>query len=176
MKLKDKRHEEYCQQYIIDFNGARAAHDAGFGKNRKVARVWASKLLAKDFIRKRIMELLEARAKRTEITQDKVLQELALLGFSDFAHYGQIKKKEGLVFYPFDEIKAERTRAIESIKQVDSQGGRSISMKLHGKVKPLELIGKHLGMFVDTTNVNLTGDITVITAVPRPEKKKEKPK
>lgn len=173
-KLKDKRHEEMCQQYIIDFNGARAAHEAGFGKNRKVARVWASKLLTKAFIRKRILELLEARSKRTEITQDRVLQEMAILGFSDFRDYGRIKESGEVEFHPFSKIKGGKTRAIESMKQVDSAHGRSISMKLHGKVRPLELLGKHTGLFVDTHNINLTGDIQVISAVPRSKKKEKK--
>ena len=171
MKLKVKREEEFCQQYVIDFNGARAAHDAGFGKNRTVGRVQASKLLTRPNIEKRIAELMKNRSERTKITQDMVIQELAVVGFSDFRDYGRIKKDGNVEFYPFSMIKGERTRAIESMKQVDTQSGRTVSMKLHGKVRPLELLGKHTGLFADTHNLNLTGDITVITAVPRPKKK-----
>ena len=175
-KKLEKQYEEFCQQYVVDFNGARAAFDAGFGKNKTTARVTACHLLAKDAIGKRIAELLKNRSERTQITQDMVLQELAVVGFSDFRNYGRIKKDKNLEFFPFDKIKGDKTRAIESMKQVDNPSGRSISMKLHGKVKPLELIGKHLGMFVDTHNVNLTGDIRVLTAVPRSNgKEKEKP-
>lgn len=174
MKLKVKREEEFCQQYVIDFNGARAAHDAGYGKDRTCGRVQASKLLTREHISKRVAELMKNRSERTQITQDMVLQELAVVGFSDFKNYGRIKKDKNLEFYPFSKIEGDKTRAIESMKQVDSQSGRSISMKLHGKVRPLELIGKHLGMFADTTNVNLTGDIKVITAIPEIKKKDTK--
>lgn len=172
-KLKDRQREAFCQQYVVDFNGARAAHDVGYGKDKTSARVTASKLLARDEIGKRINELLKNRSERTQITQDMVLQELAVLGFSDFRNYGKIKKDKNLEFFPFDKIEGDKTRAIESMKQVDGAYGRSISMKLHGKVRPLELIGKHVGMFVDTHNVNLTGDIRVLTAVPRPKKEKK---
>lgn len=177
MKLKVKREEEFCQQYVVDFNGARAAFDAGYGKDKTCSRVQASKLLTREHISKRVAELMKNRSERTQITQDMVLQELAVVGFSDFRNYGRIKKDKNLEFFPFDKIEGDKTRAIESMKQVDNPSGRSISMKLHGKVRPLELIGKHLGMFADTTNLNLTGDIRVLTAVPRSNgKEKEEPK
>ena len=147
MKLKDKRWEEFCQQYVVDFNGARSARDAGFGK--AAARVQASQMLARVVIQKRVAELMKDRSERTQITQDMVIQELAAVGFSDFKHYGQIKKNGDLELYPFKKIKDEKTRAIENIKQTASPHGKSISMKLHGKVEPLKLLGKHLGMFVE---------------------------
>lgn len=173
-RLQDKRRELFCQEYVIDFNGTRSARDAGFGP--KSARTKASQILAEINVQKRIAELLKNRSERTKITQDMVLQELALCGFSDFKDYGKINDKGNLEFFPFRDVGEDKTRAIESMKQVDTQTGRSISMKLHGKVRPLELIGKHLGMFADTHNLNLTGNITVITAVPRSKKKKEKEK
>jgi len=176
MKLKDKRHEEFCQQYVIDFNGARAGHDAGFGKNKKNARVWACKLLAKAFIQERIAELLKNRSERTKITQDMVIQELAAIGFSDFTDFAKYTKKSGLVIEETDEVNRKRpgaSRAILSMKEVNNQGGRSMSIRLHGKCEPLKLLGKHVGMFADTHNVNLTGTIKVISAVPRPKPKEK---
>lgn len=169
-KLKDPRRELFCQEYVVDFNGTRSARDAGFGP--KSARVKASQILTEVNIQKRIAELMANRVERTKITQDMVLQELAIVGFSDLKNHAQINEDGQVEFYPFKDVGIE-TRAIESMKQVDNPSGRSISMKLHGKVKPLELIGRHLGMFVDTHNINLTGDIQVITAVPRSKKKKE---
>jgi phage terminase small subunit len=173
-KKLEAQYEEFCQQYIIDFNGTRAAQAAGFGNTTMSSSVQASRLLSKVKIQKRLAELMADRSERTKITQDRVLEELALLGFSDFKDYGQIDDDGNLVFTPFKDVGEEKTRAIESLKQSDTQSGRTISMKLHGKTRPLELIGKHLGMFADTHNVNLTGDITVISAVPRPKRKKEK--
>ena len=174
-RLQDKRREEFCQQYVVDFNGTRSARESGFGP--KSASVKASQILREIKVQKRIAELMANRAERTKITQDMVLRELALCGFSDMKNHAQINDDGQVEFYPFKDVGIE-TRAIESMKQVDTQSGRTISMKLHGKVRPLELIGKHLGMFADTHNLNLTGDITVITAVPRskPKKKKEEAK
>lgn len=163
-KLEDNRREEFCQQYIIDFNGTRAAEVAGYSK--RSARSQASDLLTNPNIQKRISGLLKNRSKRTQITQDMVLRELAILGFSDFKNYGKVGKDGSLEFYPISKRSGQQTRAIESMKQ----SSKGTLLKLHGKVRPLELLGKHLGMFADTHNVNLTGGIKVLTAVPRPKK------
>jgi len=87
------------------------------------------------------------RSERTKITQDMVLRELAILAFSDFKNYGQIDNDGGLEFYPFKKIEEEKTRAIKSMKEVSGAQSHSMGLKLHDKVKPLELIGKHLSMF-----------------------------
>lgn len=165
------RHERFCQEYIIDLNATRAARDAGFAK--KSARVTACRLLTKANIQKRLEQLKKDRSERTKITQDMVIKELAIPAFSDFKHYGEINKDGGLDFYPFDNIESEKTRAIKSMKEVDGKNSHSIGLKLHDKIKPLELIGKHLGMFVDIHKVNVNGSIIfkVVSAVPRPKRK-----
>ena len=147
MKLKNAQHEEFCQQWIIDFNAARAAKEAGGSKDRHVARVTGCHWLARADVSKRIAELLKDRSERTQITQDMVLRELAILGFSDFTKFAEHTKKKGLVLEDTKDIKGEGVRAIRSMKQVKTKGGGSISISLHGKEKPLELLGKHLGMF-----------------------------
>lgn len=147
-KLKNAQHEEFCQQWIIDFNGARAAHVAGFGKNKTVARVVACRdLMVRGDIQKRIAELLKNRSERTQITQDMVIQELAILGFSDFTKFAKYTKKKGLELENTKDVKGEGIRAIKSMKQVDTKDGGSISIRLHGKEKPLELLGRHVGLF-----------------------------
>jgi len=146
-KLKNEQHEEFCQQWIIDFNGARAAQKAGGCKERKTSKVVACHWMARADIQKRIAELLKDRSERTQITQDMVLQELAIMGFSDFTEFAKYTKKKGLVLENTKNIKGEKTRAIKSMKEVETKDGGSISISLHGKEKPLELLGRHLGMF-----------------------------
>jgi len=146
-KLKSGKHEQFCQEYIVEFNGAKSATDAGF--NKKSARTIACRLLTKVNIQERIAELMKDRSERTQVTQDMVVKELAIIGFSDFTKFARYTKKDGLVLENTKDIKGERTRAIQSMKQTTSKDGGSISIKLHGKEKPLELLGKHLGIFVD---------------------------
>ena len=164
MKLKSNRHEQFCQEYIIDFNGTRAATDAGFSK--RSAKVTASRLLTKANIQQRISELLKDRSERTRITQDMVLHELKILGCSDIRDYLEITKEfntaKGILLLPegrlrlkmFKEMKGDATRAIKSISEHITKDGIQLKFKLHGKTPALELLGKHLGTFTD---INIKG-------------------
>lgn len=79
-KLTDKQ-KIFCKEYIIDFNATRAAIAAGYSE--KGARQTASDTLAKAYIQEEIKRLTAARNKKTEITAERVVQELARIGFSD---------------------------------------------------------------------------------------------
>lgn len=64
---------------------AQAAIRAGYSK--KTAEQTASRLLSFVKVKEAIAEAMENREKRTEITQDKVLRELAKIGFANMADY-----------------------------------------------------------------------------------------
>lgn len=78
-KLTAKQ-ERFCIEYIIDLNATQAAIRAGYSK--KTANRIASENLSKLDIQRKIQELQQERSERTEITQDKVLKELAGIGFA----------------------------------------------------------------------------------------------
>ncbi len=153
MKLKNAKHERFCQEYLIDLNGAKAAERSGYSK--KTARTQANQLLTKLDISKRVAELKEIRSERTVITQDMVLKELMILATSDFRDYGEIIEeyagsKDGrLKLKLFKEMKGDVTKAIKSISEHITKDGIQLKFKLHGKEKALELLGKHLGIFID---------------------------
>jgi len=116
--------------------------------------------------------LMAEREKRTGITQDRVLRELALLGFSDIAEFleiaqGRVKIKD------FDKLPPGRTPCIAEVCEFETEKRRRrLRFKLHDKVKTLELIGRHLGMFTD--NVHQTGEVkhsgVLLTAPPMTKK------
>lgn len=157
MKLKNAKHERFCQEYIIDLNQTKA-YERTYGKV-KGARVSASKLLSKANIQARIAELKEIRSERTVITQDMVLRELKILAQSDIQDYLEVVKQypgaiDGrLKLKMFAEMKGDATRAIKSISEHITKDGIMLKFKLHGKEKPLELLGKHLGMFIEKFDI-----------------------
>jgi len=157
MKLENAKHERFCQEYIIDLNGAKA-YERVYGKV-KVARVQACKLLTKVNIQARIAELKEIRSERTVITQDMVLKELKILAQSDIQDYLEVVEEYAgsedgrLKLRLFAEMKGNATRAIKSISEHITKDGIQLKFKLHGKEKPLELLGKHLGMFMDKFDI-----------------------
>lgn len=165
MKLENEQNERFCQEYIIDLNGTKAAERAKYSK--KTAAQQASRLLSNVKIQKRIAELKAIRSERTVITQDMVLKELKILAQSDFRDYGEIVKDFAspngrLKLKAFKEMKGDATRAIKSISEHITKDGIQLKFKLHGKERPLELLGKHLGMFIEKLIIGGSEDLPPI--------------
>ena len=157
MKLENDQHELFCQEYIIDLNQTKAAERAKYSK--KTAAQQASRLLRNVKIQKRVAELKEIRSERTVITQDMVLKELKILAQSDIQDYLEVVDPYGgggtirVKLKTFKDMRGNATRAIKSISEHITKDGIQIKFKLHGKEKPLELLGKHLGMFMDKFDI-----------------------
>lgn len=150
LNAKQKR---FCQEYIIDLNATQAAIRAGYSK--KTANPKGSQLLAKVSISDAIQKALEKRSIRTQITQDRVLEELARIGFSrvdDYVEWGGSKYK----LKESQELTDDQKAAISEVSVHKSKEGGSIKFKLYDKKGALELLGRHLGMFNDKLDVNMT--------------------
>ena len=158
-----KKRRAFCFEFIVDQCGSAAAKRAGYSGNDNVLAVTASRLLKRPEVRGFIQHLLDERAARTEITADKVLVELAKLGFSDirnlFTSDGKLMALENL--------DAATASAVQSIKitakqsgEVDANGNKVyedvIDIKLVDKISALEKLGKNLKLFTD--KVEHSGD------------------
>lgn len=141
-KLNPKQ-QRFVEEYLIDLNATQAAIRAGYSP--KTATAIASENLVKPNISAAIACAMAERSKRTGITQDRVLEELAKVAF--------IKLTD--IVDDTGKIKADATdedrACIESIKykRTDTDTGYSEEreVKASPKLKALELIGRHLGMF-----------------------------
>lgn len=165
--LSDKE-ERFCQEYIIDLNATQAAKRAGYSE--ATARQIGSENLSKLDIQERIGQLKEARVKRTEITADKVLKELAKLGFSNIADY----VNDDMTMKQLKTIKRRKSAAISSIKKsvttFDGGEKETIEFKLYDKKGALELIGKHIGFFKED-NQQKSDILKAFDIVPASDKK-----
>lgn len=150
-KLTPKQ-RRFVEEYLVDLNATKAAIRAGY--SAKTAEFQASRLLRNVKVQEAIAERMKAREKRTEITQDRVLSELAKIAFGDkraLMEWGPrgVKLKDSATLT--DEQAAQVSEVSESV----TNAGGTMKLKTHDKVKALELLGKHLGMFKD--QVELTG-------------------
>lgn len=139
-ELSNPKWEAFAREYLVDFNGAQAAIRAGYSAN--AAKQKGSELLGTDIIGERVRELIEARSWRTEITADRVLRELAVIGFADMADFvtwgsGGVGLRES------SELREGLSRAVESISE-GKEG--EIKIKLHNKLGALSKLAEHLGM------------------------------
>lgn len=142
--LTDKQ-EKFCQEYLIDLNGTQAAIRAGYSKN--TANEIAAENLAKLSIQNYLNELRKPLAEKVGITQEMVLNELAKCGFANLKDY----LSDDLSVNSLSNIDTNKAGAIASLKKnvTTFEGGESVTteIKLHDKIKSLELIGRHLGFF-----------------------------
>jgi phage terminase small subunit len=172
----------FAYEYIKDLNATQAAIRAGYSK--KTAYSQGQRLLKNVEVKKLIRQLKKQREKRTKITQDKVLQELAIIGFSDIKNYIKIEEGGGIIAREFKDMPGSSRRAIKGVKEdrtikEDADGKQvtvydKIRFDLWDKLKALEKIGQHLGMFKEDSNVPSNVIVNVISAVPRPKKKRKK--
>lgn len=166
-KLTAKQ-KKFVDEYLIDLNATQAAARAGY-KDPNIGRQLITKNNVSDYIQKR----QSIREQRTEITQDKVLKELANIAFANGTDYAKVIKQGqcsivGIV--PTDQLTTEQKSAVACIKQ--TQAG--VEIKLNDKLKALELIGKHLGMFDGhTQNEDDEEDDNLYNAIAEAVKKNE---
>lgn len=171
----NERQERFCNEYLIDLNATQAAIRAGYSERTAAAQ--AARLLTNVNIQTYIQQRKQDRVERTEITQDKVLRELALIAFSNTADYISVVEKQatvndesGVQIPLFDEdgkpvmyrtvepvLTAELTEDQKRALAIIKKGRDGFDVKPYDKVRALELLGKHLGMF--TEKVEMSGQV-----------------
>lgn len=171
-KLTDKQ-RVFANEYLVDLNATRAYKKAYPGvKKEETINAAASRMLRNVKVKEYIDKRMKEREIRTEITQDKVLQELATIAFSNGTDFAKVVERpisvngvpvldeEGnqrtykdVELEVTDNLSMNKKKAITAIKNTKF----GISVETADKVKALELLGKHLGMFKDKLEV--TGNI-----------------
>lgn len=156
MALND-RQELFCKQYLIDLNATQAAIRAGYAENS--ARQMASDLLSHPDIQDKIQRLMDKRSQKLEITTEKVIQELARIGFYDIRDYVDHYNESGLTLRPLEDIDG---RVVKSIREKrDKDGNSFIDMDFHDKVAALDKLGKHLKLWTDAAQIKLPIPVTI---------------
>ena len=176
-KLTAKQ-QRFCDEYLIDLNATQAAIRAGYSE--KTAYSAGQRMLKNVEVQAYINVRKMDRIERTEITQDKVLQELALIAFSNAADYASVVEKEAMVevdgnMQPMydSEGNAIKYRTVEPILTeklnenqkralaVIKKGRDGFEIRPHDKVRALELLGKHLGMWTDKIELDADMDLNI---------------
>ncbi len=150
VKLTDKQ-QRFVDEYLIDLNATQAAIRAGYSV--RTANEQGAQNLAKLSIQDAISRKMAARSRRTGVNAERVVLELAKVAFAKMTDIvdsnGKIK----------EDASPDDLACIESIKykESDNEYGGSVEreVKIASKLKALELLGKHLGMWSDKFNVTV---------------------
>lgn len=160
--MTDKQ-ERFCEEYLVDLNATQAAIRAGYSP--QTASDIGSENLRKPQIRARIDRALAVQSKRTGVTADRVVRELAKVAFAN---------SQDVVNYDDATVKADAARddtaAIASVrvKTIPTKDGDGVEreVKMHDKLKALELLGRRLGLFTDNVNLSGEGVVQIVDDVP----------
>lgn len=152
-----KKQQLFVDEYLIDLNATQAAIRAGYSVND--AKEQGYENLTKPHIQEAVAKSMAERSRRTGVNQDRVVLELAKIAFVKMTDvvddHGRIKGT----------ATDDDLACIESIKykESDNEFGGSVEreVKIGSKLKALELLGKHLGMWNDKLDVNVTTPIVI---------------
>jgi phage terminase small subunit len=147
-KLTAKQ-SRFVDEYLVDLSATKAAIRSGYSE--KTAGRTGHENLKKPEIAEAIQQRMEKRSERTQLTADEVVLQLARMGMSDirklFTPDGRLKAVHDL-----DDDTAAAVQSIEVVtKMIPGQEGEEPEVeylhkiKMIDKIRPLELIGKHMG-------------------------------
>ena len=123
MSLNEKQ-KQFCNEYLIDFNGTQAAIRAGYSK--KTAYSMANENLRKPEIQAYLKELIENRNERVQITQDEVIRDIIEVK-------NRCMQKAPVMFMG----KHVQDESGNNLWKFDSQGAN----------KALDMLAKHTGLY-----------------------------
>lgn len=121
--LKGKQ-ERFCQEYIIDYIGKRAAIRAGYSEDS--AKQQAYRLLQRDDVRERIRQLQEEQVKRLAVSQDFVVTQMVDV---------------------YQCCREDHPKMVWNYETHEMEESGKYTFDARGALKALEMIGKHFGMF-----------------------------
>ena len=147
----------FAHEYLVDQNMTAAAIRAGYSE--KSARDQGHKLYHKPHINQWITERLEQKCEKLEITSDRILQEVALIGFQNIA--GAFKADNTLKSIADMPESLQRVIAGVDIDELfEGRGedrehvGFTKKLRTWDKLKALELLGKNMKLWTDKVEIN----------------------
>lgn len=177
-KLTSKQ-QKFIDEYLVDLNATRA-YKAAYPKCKsdEAANAASSRLLRNVKVQEQIAKEQNEIQARTKVTQDRVIQELAKVAFSnatDFAeivtrpikhrYWDETKKEyvyedgdvyeQDIVLKDTKQLTEDQKAAIASIKNTK----HGISVEHFNKVEALHLLGQHLGMFKNNQPVIVNNNV-----------------
>lgn len=152
MARMTEKQKRFVEEYLIDLNATQAAIRAGYSPN--TAEQAASRMLSFVKVQDAIEKALAERSRRTGINQDRVINELAKIAFAKIT---DIVNSDCEILPDADEadLAAIESVKVKTIPTKSGETGVEREVKLSSKLKALELLGKHLGMWNDKLDVNM---------------------
>lgn len=157
MALTPKQ-ERFVEEYLVDLNGTQAAIRSGYSP--ATANRIAAELLSKPDIQEEVRKAKLALSERAQVTQEQVLEELCAVAFFDI----QTLFDERGNPLPLWQLPPRARAGISGISIIEGTGPKAttIRIKIHDKVRALEVLLKHLRPAAPKAAPGLTIDTSAI--------------
>ena len=143
------KQRRFVDEYLLDFNATAAMRRAGYRTDHRNAR----QLRQHPAIQAALAERFAERRAQSAELEARIVQELCRIAFADprgLMRWGP----EGVELVPSEELSPEQAAGVAEISAHKKIG---IRLKKHDKIKALELLGRHIGMFTDRVQNELSG-------------------
>lgn len=176
MKLTPKQ-ERFVTEYLIDLNATQAAIRAGYSKH--TADVQGPRLLRNVGVRAAIEAGQKRISTRLEVTAERVVQEYARLAFTNLRDAAEWGDERGLSLVLSEDLDEDTAAAVKSVtvrhtitnKGKDDEAVERVEHKIemHDKKGALDSLSRHLGLFVDKTEITGTDGGPIVIERPTRE-------
>lgn len=150
-KLTPKQ-ERFVKEYLVDLNATQAAIRAGYSK--KTAKDIACENLAKPYLAEAIAKGRLKLSEKVEVSQDMVVREYKRLAFFDIR---KLYNSDGTLKRVID-LDDDTAAALIGMDVIELADGtiNVKKLKMANKNSSLDSLGKHLGMFKEKVEHDLT--------------------
>jgi len=144
-------------EYLLDMDAKAVGKRCGISTRR------VNKVLEDPYVVEALGIARRRRSERTEVTEDKVVQELAKIGFSNMGDYLR-DTSDGDPYIDLTRLNEDQLAAIKRVEVSDVLEGRGkdqrtvrkVKFELYDKLGALRSLGEHLGMFTQRHEVRLS--------------------
>lgn len=146
----------FVDEYLVDLNAGQAAKRAGYSDVSGNHYFQGSRLLRNAHIAAAIEKAREKRGEKLGVKADRVVLELMRIAFADQRRVMRWDAENGVVFEPSDTLDDDTAAAVaevaDKITVMKNGTKREQRVKMYDKIRALELLGRHLGMWKADTN------------------------
>lgn len=149
------KHQAAVDAYFKNgFNQAEALKAAGYSEN--TAETAQHSVFGREDVRAEIERRQKKLAEKSEVTVDRVVKELAKIGFANFGDLFTVTE-DGQLKWDFSTLTPDQRAVMSEVKIKNYKEGRGpaaeevevVGVKFADKKAALELLGRFLGMFKD---------------------------
>lgn len=147
------KHQKFVEEYVKDFNGQRAARAVGY---KTSAKSRASELLARPEIKEAVDKIRSENSEKASEERNEIIEALKRIAFTPISKFCTWDRS-GARMIPSRKIPKELKALVRTVEA--SEYGPKL--KLESRLKAIELLGRHYGIFVDKMEQKHTGKIEV---------------